>query len=296
MIRLGKRDLPWAVLVALLVFPGCRIADAQVGLQRKLAGSQPLNYSTAGFSVCQPAPQSDFRIRRYVPGMLSGYLRFDWTLYKDGQEYRYERQVYDLRGNSALNYQNYTFLKDFLALPTEPGTYIGKLEVRRRGVGWGGYNFNQVVISEVSPAMVVGTVTPTPSFTIRNSNGVFVSPPPNGAAIPVSLGGGIIMNASASSCETGYLVIIQESNSAWTRSGQHELDTKWVSGQAPANLDLEQFTTTYSPSDGLGGYFSLMGGNISTGSLASQARYYRIGLQTAGSPGQPLWTLIRVGW
>ena len=55
--------------------------------------------------------------------MMQGYFRFDWTLFKNGQPYRSETQIYDLRGATALDYQNYTYVKDFFKLPTDAGVY-----------------------------------------------------------------------------------------------------------------------------------------------------------------------------
>jgi hypothetical protein len=102
------------------------------------------------------------------------------------------------------------------------------------------------------------------------------------------------MDASDSQCETGYLIIVEESNISWDRPLQNEWN-KWFSGQAPANLNLQQLTTTYRQSDGTG-YFSLIGGSFTSGTFAGQERFYRIGLQTAGSPWNPQFALIQVNW
>jgi hypothetical protein len=295
MRKMNKRTLLCLMLVSLVLLGVSETVTAQVNLRRKAAGAPASQYTNANFSACQPAPNSDFQITRYVSGMLQGYFKFEWTLFKDGQPIDSYAQYYDLRGNNALLYQNFTYQNTFFNRPTSPGTYEGKLEVKKHGGTPWNYNYNQIIINEVSPSLTVSNVTPTHSFTIRNANGVFVSPPPNGAPIQVSLSGGIIMDASSTSCETGYLVIIQESNIWWTRSNQNELDKKWFSGQAPANLNLQQIVTSYSQSDGTG-YFSLIGGNFTSGPLDGQARYYRVGLQAAGAPWNPQMTLIQVNW
>lgn len=295
MRKMNKRTLLCLTLASLVLLGVSETVTAQVKVRRKAAGAPAGQYTDANFSVCQPAPNSDFQITRYVSGMLQGYFKFEWTLFKDGQPIEFYAQYYDLRGNNATLFQNFTYQNTFFNRPTSPGTYAGKLEVKKRGGTLGNYNYNQIIINEVSPSLTISGITPTHSFTIRNANGVFVSPPPNGAPIQVSLSGGIIMDASPSSCETGYLVIIQESNIWWTRSSQNELDKKWFSGQAPANLNLQQIVTSYSQSDGTG-YFSLIGGNFASGPLNGQARYYRVGLQAAGAPWNPQMTLIQVNW
>jgi hypothetical protein len=282
----------FSIPVLLFCFSGS--SHAQAVLQRKLAGSVPGNYSSANLSSCQPAAASDIRIKRFVPGMMQGYFRFDWTLFKNGQPYRSETQIYDLRGATALDYQNYTYVKDFFNLPTDAGVYEGKLEVRERGGPPWNHNYNHVVFSNVSPSLTLSDTTPTHLFTVRDTSGAFVVPPVDGSPIQVSLGGGITLDASGSSCETGYLVIVEEGNASWDRSGLHEMN-KWFSGQAPANLNLQQTVTTYGQSDGTG-YFSLIGGNIASGVLAGQTRYYRVGLQAAGAPWNPKMTLIQVNW
>src|SRR4051794_15756147 len=78
-------------------------SHAQVVFERKPAGSLAIDYSNANLSICQPAAGSDFRIKHYVPGMISGYFHFVWTLLKNGQPYQTDTQTYDLRGNSALD-------------------------------------------------------------------------------------------------------------------------------------------------------------------------------------------------
>jgi hypothetical protein len=292
--RTGKQ-LAFVVLVQLGAFVGAAAGAAQVHLDRKLAGSPVSNYTSAAYSACQPAPQSDFQVRRFVPGMMQGYFRFDWTLYKDGQPYQSDTQWYDLRGGTAWSYQNHTYVKVFFALPSDPGTYTGRLEVRRRNGYWTHYDWNELVIDEFSPAVHINNVIPTNSFKLRNSQGVFVSPPANGAPIVVSLNGGVTMDASATQCATGYLIIVHEANMSGVRSNQNELDTKWLTGHPGASMNLQQFVTTYSQSDGTG-YFSLLGANISSGPLAGQPRFYRIGLQAAGAPWNPQVAMIRVAW
>lgn len=295
MSKMNKRTLSCLVLPLLFLLGVSETGTAQVNLRRKAAGAPQGQYTNANFSACQPAPNSDFQITRYVSGMLQGYFKFEWTLFKDGQAIDSYVQYYDLRGNNALLYQNFTYQNAFFNRPTSPGTYEGKLEVKKRGGPAWNYNYNQIVINEVSPSLTLSNKTPTHSFTIRNANGVFVPPAPNGTPIQVSLSGGIIMDASPTSCATGYLVIIQESNIWWTRSNQNELDKKWFSGQAPSNLNLQQVVTSYSQSDGTG-FFSLMGGIFTSGPLDGQARYYRVGIQAAGGPWNPQMALIQVNW
>jgi hypothetical protein len=270
-------------------------AMAQTSLVRKPANASPSSYSSANVSVCQPAAAaSDFQIRHYVPGMIQGYFRFEWTLYKDGNPYQSFNTTYDLRGGNALGYQNHTYQNAFFNLPTDAGTYSGGLVVRKRKGVPGFWNYNEITINASTPALTIANSTPTHDLKIRNSNGVFVGPAPNGAPIKVSLSGGIIIDASAGNCETGYLIIVQESNLYWTRSMNNEMD-KWLTGQAPAALNLQQTVTTYSASDGTG-YFSLLGGNFTTGPLSGQQRYYRVGIQAAGAPWAPKMALIQVEW
>jgi hypothetical protein len=268
-------------------------SQAQVTLERKPAGSPPIDYSAANFPACRPVAASDFRVKHYVPGMISGYFHFVWTLFKNGQSYQTDTQTYDLRGNSALGYQNYTYVKNFLNIPSDNGVYMGRLEIQERAGPFWNYHYNGIYSGD-SPTLTISDVTPTHAIKIRDTNGVFVSPPTDGSAIQVSLGGGIIVDASGSTCETGYLISVQESNVSWIRSNLNEMD-KWFTGQAPANINLQQTVTTYSPSDGTG-YFSLLGGFFSSGPLAGQARYYRVGIQAAGAPWNPKYGLIQVNW
>jgi len=263
-------------------------------LRHKLVGTSSWS-NTASFSACQPSPNTDLQAQRFVAGMLQGMIRFKWTFYKDGQPIKTDEQFYDLRGAGALNFQNFTYQSTFYNMSSAAGTYYVNLEIKRGKWKPFFWEYSDTIANENSSLFTITNIVPTNSFKIRNSAGVFVSPPTGGLPIQVSLSGGIIMDASATQCATGYLIIVQESDAWWNRTNLNELDKKWISGQPPANLNLQQFVTTYSQSDGTG-YFSLIGGNYTSGPFNGQPRFYRIGLQAAGAPWNPRMTLIRVNW
>jgi hypothetical protein len=265
-------------------------ASASAILERRFVGQQ--YYNTANIAVCQPASPSDFRIDGVVPGGWSGTFHFDWTLYRNGQQVGFYEQTV-----SAPLGLNYVSFQHVFSVTTEVGSYSASFVVRKRKLTFSGFNYDTIVLDDNATPIVVSAVEPTPSFKILNSSNVFVDPPPDGSPIPVSLSTGIVMNAAATTCETAYAVIVQESNQWWSRTMQHEW-WKWFSGQAPANLDLQQLTTSYSASDGTG-YFSLLGGNFTSSSpiaFNGQPRFYRVGLAPGGGGWNPKMALIQVNW
>lgn len=261
---------------------------------RKFVSEANNAYHFQNIAVCQPAAASDWVSQRYMPGIMQGYFRLDYTLYRDGQQIATDRQDWDETGSTWL--QNYTFTHMFFGIATTPGTYTTELTIRKRnGPPWN-RDFNQHVLVESSPPLVVSNVQPVPKIKIRNASGVFVDPPTDGSAIPVSLTSGIVMDASATTCSTGYQVIVQESDAWWNRPLQHEWQRWFLQAPAPA-IDLQQLTTTYSASDGTG-YFSLLGGNFtaSTPGYAGKSRYYRVGIAAAGGQWVAKQALIQVAW
>ena len=288
--RNEKRRRALLLLALLLILPS--VARAQLKLRHKEPGPVGLfnPWSDKSIALCPPIPAREFQAYRYVPGIFQGYFRFSWTLYRNGQNAGSFSSIWDLRGNSFL--QNYTFQNTFFNVIPQSGTYDVRLLVERRS-GFIIYNWN-TVISETSNSITATTTMPTHSFIIKSASGAFVPPHPSGSPIKVSLGSGVIMDASASSCEPSYLIIVEESNIAWDRTLKNEWN-RWFNGGAPNNLDLQNLTTTYSISDGTG-YFSLLGGNFTSPPFQGQKRYYRIGLQAGGAPWNPMFALIEVDW
>ncbi|MFP5262660.1 MAG: hypothetical protein ACLGJB_12220 [Blastocatellia bacterium] len=290
---IANKKVALRLLVLLILFLTIRgTGYAGVNLHMKPAGSSG-PWHASGFWGCSSSG-TDFQAARHVPGYLSGYCRFDWTLYKDGQQVSFDRQIYDFRNNGWLPFQNYTFQNTFFNITTGPGKYSATLEVRQRNGPFWNYNFNTQLIYDGSIEVILYSAIATQPIKIKDINGAFVSPPSDGSPIQVSLSGGIIMDASAGTCEPGYAVIVQESNLWWDRTFLHEW-FRWFSGQAPANIDLQQLTTSHSQSDGTG-YFSLNGGPFTSGIFAAQQRFYRVGLQSAGAPWAPKMALIQVNW
>jgi hypothetical protein len=280
--------------LALAVFTTAAGPASALSEGRKFVGNPNSAYNFQNLAVCAPAPASDWVSQRFMPGIMQGYFRLDYTLYKDGQKIVGDRQDWDETGSPWL--QNYTFTHVFPGIATTPGKYTTELTIRKRnGPPWN-RDFNEHVLVETSPPLVISNVQPVPKIKIRNAGGIFVDPPADGSAIPVSLSAGIVMDASATTCSTGYEVIVQESNAQWDRPVQHEWQ-KWFTGPAPAALNLQQLTTTYSASDGTG-YFSLLGGNFTaaTPGYAGQARYYRVGIAPAGGQWVAKQALIQVAW
>lgn len=264
-------------------------------LHMRPAGSSGF-WATSGFSGCSSAPSYDFQAYRYIPGILSGgYCRLDWTLYRDGQQVGFTRQIWDFRNGGWFPYQHYTFQNTFFGIPLSPGRYSSTFQVRERGGPPWNYNWNNTLLYEGSNVITVYSASATQPFKIKDINGAFVSPPASGAPIQVSLSGGIIMDGFvAGGCEPSYSIMVQESNLFWNRTLQNEW-FRWFPGPAPAHIDIQQLTTTYSQSDGTG-YFSLNGGPFTSGVFAGQQRYYRVGLQSGGAPWTPKMCLIQVNW
>jgi hypothetical protein len=119
---------------------------------------------------------------------------------------------------------------------------------------------------------VVSQTQATPNF---NINGIAI--PTNGSPINVC-GSNIRVNAGASTCETRYMVSIQECDLWWNRTGQYEVDV-WFNGQAPDNINLQLIANNYSQPPYFTGPSSryntgLFGGTLPNG----QARYYRVSI------------------
>lgn len=160
-------------------------------------------------------------------------------------------------------------------------------------------------LSATTKETAILTVT-VPSFQIkRGTDGAFVSPNPDGSAIPVSLDKGVLVKANLGSCGSDYLFIVEESNQWWDRTFANEW-ARWaqVSTFNPPNteytVNLQQLTALNSSSDGTG-FFTLLGGQLSSvrspgnPALIGQERYYRVGLQL-GSGWSPTYALIKVDW
>lgn len=258
-------------------------------------------WSQSGIALCSGTTAvRNFQAYRYVPGQFQGYFRFNWTLYRDQQEVGFFSSIWDLRGNNFA--QNYTFQNTFFNVNLQSGTYTVRLEIEQR-TGFPFHHWDSV-FDGTSNGITVTPFTSTYSFLIKDRNGNFVPPNTNKSPIEVSLSGGIIMDASATTCEASYLLVIEESDLSWGRPwiDQHYGNEwgHWFSGSAPNNIDLNLLTMTASPSETtMGHYFPLTGGTFvggSYGAYVGKDRYYRVSLQASPAPWNPLYALIHVNW
>jgi hypothetical protein len=153
----------------------------------------------------------------------------------------------------------------------QPGVYQAEIRLELRSGFWPfcSWNPHQTTLTNTF------TVTQTQAQPNFNVNGTAI--PTNGSAINVC-GSNIRINAAATTCETRYMVSIQECDQWWNRTGQYEVDV-WFNGQAPDNINLQQMALNYSQPP----YFTgpstryntgLFGGNLPNG----QPRYYRVSI------------------
>jgi len=290
------RDQRVAIAVAAILgflWIGQGAGHSQVALQHKSPGAVSLTnpWSQNGIAICAPASPLDFQALHYVPGVYQGNFRFSWDLDLNGQVVSHAEAPWDLTSSFA---QNYTFQYTFYGVTPQPGTYTIHLVIQEFKGFWF-FGSWQTVFDETSNAVVASDIVPTGSFKIRDVSGNFVPPSSSGSPIQVSLSGGIVIDASASSCDPAYLIIVEESDRWWNRTFANEWN-RWFNGRAPSHLNLQQLTTTFSASNGTG-YFSLLGGQFqSPPSFAGEDRFYRVGLQVGGAPWNPEFALIQVGW
>jgi Secretion system C-terminal sorting domain len=252
------------VLTLLLSFANAQLA--------RLSQRPPTNgqggWSTSNFTICG-AQNRDLLVEYNFcgptpngPCTISGACganpyRIHFRLLRNGNQVANTTyQVSQAWGNWPL----YNFA-------VQPGTYQVeiRLEVRR----WPFCTWSTLQRT-LSNTITVTRQQAQPNF---NINGVPI--PADGSPIRVC-GSNIRLNAAATTCETRYLVSIQECDRWWNRTFQYEVDV-WFGGQAPNNINLQQLAINYSQPPTFAGPISrrnnpLFGGNLPNG----QKRYYRV--------------------
>jgi Secretion system C-terminal sorting domain len=247
------------------------MANAQLA---RLSQRPPTNgqggWSTNNFSICSPANR-DWRVEYNFcapvpngPCTISGACganpyRIHFRLFRNGNQIA--NTTYQL-SQAWGNWPLYNFA-------TQPGNYQAEIRLQVRRWPFCTWSTLQTTLTNT---ITVSAQQAIPDF---NINGIPI--PSNGSPILVC-GSNIRVNAANTSCETRYLVSIQESDRWWNRTGQYEVDV-WFNGQAPNNINLQQLAINNSQPPTFIGPVNrrntgLFGGNLPNG----QKRYYRVSI------------------
>lgn len=244
----------------------------------------PFSYSTNDFSYCEPTTR-DFKARYDYCPPTSGMCGPNSC---GSNPYKVEAKLY--RGSTLLATQERQLGSaevDFFfnGITVSEGDYKVTFRFRKRRTscitGW------VLVDSRSSNTITVTKYDASPDF---NINGISI--PSNGSPITVCASN-ITVNAGNTSCESSYYIAVEECNRWWSRTYDYEW-SKWFSGKAPNNINLQQLSTTYSYPPNFTGSSSregstLIGGNLANGST----RYYRVKVCT-NDPWTCKTALIRV--
>jgi Secretion system C-terminal sorting domain len=266
----------------LLVFASCfTISHAQLARlsQRTpasgLGGWLTSNYSICGtgnrdllieYNFCGPWPNG--------PCNISGSCganpyKIHFRLFRNGNQVANTTyQVSQAWGNWPL----YNFV-------TQPGVYRAEIRLEMKSGFWPFCSWRTLQTT------LTNTITVTRQQAVPNFNINGIPIPTDGSPIRVC-GSNIRLNAAATTCESNYMISIQESDRWWNRTGQYEVDV-WFSGQAPNNINLQQIALTYSQPPTFTGPVNrrnnvLFGGNLPNG----QKRYYRVSICV----NEPVWS------
>jgi hypothetical protein len=283
LLKLFSKNGIALLLFALVSLTVSTDALSQTATLQQKSNIFPFSYSNNDFSYCEPTTR-DF-IARYdfcpaTTGMCgpnscgSNPYKIEAQLFRDNTLLStQERQL----GTAELNFF-------FNGVTVAEGDYRVVFRFRRRRVSCFGWILEDTRTSNIITSTKLDA---TPGF---NVNGTTV--PTDGSPITVCASN-IKINAASTSCESSYYIAVEECNRWWSRTYDYEW-SKWVSGKAPNNLNLQQLSTTYSYGSNFTGSSSrqgstLIGGNLPNGS----ARYYRVKVCT-NDPWSCKTALIRV--
>jgi Secretion system C-terminal sorting domain len=239
--------------------------------QRPPANGQG-GWSTNGFSACGATTRDIFVEYNFCAPTPNGPCTINSAC--GANPYRMHFRL--LRNGNQVANTTYTASQAWGNWPlynfaVQPGVYQAEIRLELRSGFWPfcSWNNHQTTLTNTF------TVTQNQALPNFNINGIPV--PTNGSPINVC-GSNIRVNAATTTCETRYMVSIQECDLWWNRTGQYEVDV-WFNGQAPDNINLQQLANTYSQPP----YFTgpsnryntgLFGGTLSNG----QPRYYRVSI------------------
>ncbi len=248
-------------------------ANAQLA---RLSQRPPANgqggWSTSGFTVCGAATRDILVEYNFCGPFPNGPCTINSAC--GANPYRMNFRLFR-NGNQVAN-TTYTASQAWGNWPlynfaVQPGVYQAEIRLELRSGFWPfcSWNNHQTTVTNTF------TITQTQAQPNFNINGI---PIPSGGS-PINVcGSNIRVNAATTTCETRYMVSIQECDLWWSRTGQYEVDV-WFNGQAPDNINLQQIALNYSQPP----YFTgpstryntgLFGGNLPNG----QPRYYRVSI------------------
>jgi hypothetical protein len=131
----------------------------------------------------------------------------------------------------------------FYSIDADAGAYSAIVKFQKRTLGgW------VPVSTDYSGNINASKTQATPAFKIKGQLATTTTVP----TVSFNIWEPIIIDASMTTCETTYNVGVQESDQYWNRTYKYEW-WKWLTGDAPNNINLQQMATTYSnPPDYLG--------------------------------------------
>jgi hypothetical protein len=238
-------------------------------------------YSAGGVVSCGASKKVDIKVA-YTGSNCGGTIganpyRFEFFLYRNGVQIGY---IPYQQGSSCW------WNGIFYSVDADAGTYSAVVNFQKRNLtGW------HPVAQDNSTTFNASKSPATPAFTIKGQLATANAHP----TVSFNIKEPIIIDASQTTCETKYNIGAQESDQYWNRTLFYEW-WKWLPGDAPNNLNLQQLATTYSnPPDYLGNDLTrygtpLFGGDLSPG----VKRYYRINLCTAEPSWQCATAILRV--
>jgi hypothetical protein len=261
-----------SVLVLLATIPSTSHA-ATVELFQSATGT---NYSTSGFNFCGSGKRHFKVAYRYCPGD-----NCDPKPTCGNNPYQMTAELF-LNGTlvSSMEYVASSAWGNFMFdnVNVQAGTYTAKVTLRKR-------NPTCINFSTVEGVNSANSITANASPAVPNFNIDGQLPTADGSPIPVCAGY-IQLNAAATSCESRYSVMVEESNRWWSRTYQYEW-WKDFQGQAPNGLNLQALSMDsgtpplhYTGDPNRRGH-ALIDGTLATG----EPRYYRVSVCT----NEPSW-------
>jgi hypothetical protein len=226
-------------------------------------------------SICQGAPLAlDGAASTCAATYFVSVLKSDASWGAAGQEYG--------RWLSAADFASFGGIESFdvKAFYASYGQTFAAGQYYRVKLAVSGPWSETVKLVHVEPA--------TPSLAIGGT-----PPPQDGSPIEVCADS-VTVDASATSCESTYAIVVEESDRWWNRTYDYEWG-RWFSGQAPSSLDLQQLSASYSYPPNFTGSPGRQGSPLVGGDLpAGGARHYRVGVCTAEPSWACKWALVRV--